>query len=188
MHQLRRVVWNWCSGARSGAVAVEFALIAPILILIFFATVELAQLLDCRTRVIDGTASAADLIAQGSSINDSGLSAMVSAIKAIIYPYSTTDGLNVVITGISCTAYDGGCTAEGVDWSYASGTSATLRTSVPTDLSSSVFTEAGAGVVMVEVTYAYTSPTTELLGGDLSLHWTAYSVPREITAVSYTSE
>lgn len=196
--------------ARSGAVAVEFALIAPILILIFFATIELAQALDCRTRVIDATSSVADLIAQGDSVTETSLAAMEDAVKAIIYPYDTDSRVGVVISSIKqCTAYDvtedasdssASCYGKSagdlvVAWSWAAGTSTTKRTAVPSDLSTDVFSSidsssasaSGAGVVMVETTYIYSSPTTQLLTGDVTLHWTAYSIPRGATAVTYSN-
>ncbi|MGB8603069.1 MAG: TadE/TadG family type IV pilus assembly protein [Rhizomicrobium sp.] len=171
---LRRFVQS-----HQGVVAVEFAMILPILLLMFFATLELATAFDCRTRVTDAAASTADLIAQRSSVGATDLSNILCATKAMIYPYPTSGAIKMVVTSIRCTSGSSSCSAAGVYWSgYTSNTAA--RTAVPATsaLPLTIFPSSGAGVVMTELSYTYTPPLTNFLTGPITMRWTAYAIPR----------
>lgn len=178
------------ANASRGVVAMEFALILPVLLLMFFATLELATAFDCRTRVTDAAASTADLIAQRSTVSATDLSNILCATKAVILPYSTSGTIKLVVTSVACSNFSSSsnaCTAKAVAWSrYTSNT--TARTAVPADttLPLTMFTASGAGVVMTELSYTYTPPLTHFLTGPITMSWTAYSIPRSITAVSST--
>ena len=55
--------WKFLS-AKDGTVAVEFAFIAPILIVLFLGSVELCYALICKEKVSTVAASASDLVAR----------------------------------------------------------------------------------------------------------------------------
>ena len=107
--------------SKDGLAAVEFALLAPVMLLMFFGTVELSAALDCRARVNNVASTAADLVAQETSVSSSDMANVFAALNSIIYPYSTTPAKIV----ISSLTYNTSTTGK-VAWSDAQ--NATART------------------------------------------------------------
>lgn len=178
--------------AQDGVIAVEFALIVPVLILMFFGAFEVARAVDCRSRVVQASATVADLVAQSSSISSSDAQKILCAAKGVIYPYATSGTVKLTISSIVCKTYStaSGCTAMSIAtsdgaWSiYNTGSSA--RMAVPSGVTASMFPASGSGVVMVEMTYTYTSPLAMVLSKTMAMHATSYSLPRALTAVTYS--
>jgi Flp pilus assembly protein TadG len=54
--------------SQSGTVAIEFAFIAPILILLFLGTIELCNALICREKATTVASTAADLVTQDTTL------------------------------------------------------------------------------------------------------------------------
>src|SRR6185312_13368310 len=105
--------------SREGTVAIEFAFIAPVLILLFLGTIELCNALICRQKVTTMAASAADLVAQESTITGTQLNDVFTAINAIVYPYPTA-GAQIVLTSVKQNPNNQ--TQYIVDWSKAQNT------------------------------------------------------------------
>ena len=167
--------------ACDGLAAVEFAFIAPILILVFFATIELSEALDCRARVAAATSTGADLVAQETKVSTSDMNNIFSALNAIIYPYASGSA-RIVISSI----VDNGSGVDKVVWSASQ--NATARTvgttvSLPTGL---ITSGSGNGVILAEITYAYTSPIMVFLTGTLSMTNSFYAKPRLSATVTHT--
>ena len=96
----------------TGIAAVEFALIAPILIVLFLGAVEFSQAITVDRKLTALASSTADLVAQTEDIDDTEMDNIFQASTAIMTPYSTAT-LEVVVSGISI---DGSGTAT-VTWS-----------------------------------------------------------------------
>lgn len=75
-----------------GVAAVEFALLAPLLILFFFGVIEVSNLLIADTKMRSVAANVADLITQDSdgSVNNANLQEAAIAAQRIMSPLSTT--------------------------------------------------------------------------------------------------
>ena len=172
--KLRRM-WR----AKDGLAAVEFAFLAPVMLLMFFGTVELSAALDCRARVNTVASTAADLVAQETSVSSSDMANVFAALNSIIYPYSTTPA-KIVISSLTYNTSTTGIVA----WSDAqNATARTVGTSVtvPTGLMSS-----GGSVILAEITYTYSSPTTQFLTNAVSMTNTFYERPRRSATVTHT--
>ncbi|GJE70034.1 TadE/TadG family type IV pilus assembly protein [Methylorubrum podarium] len=80
--------------AQGGASAVEFAFIAPVLVLLFVATIELPRAIATNNRLAQATTTMADLASKSdySDIND-----VYSAAQVVASPYSLA-GIGVVLT------------------------------------------------------------------------------------------
>src|SRR5436190_22748429 len=76
-----------CAANQDGAAAVEFAMLLPVMITLFFGVVECSLALLCRADVSIMASTAADLISQSSSISRTDLSNIYSAAGTILYPY-----------------------------------------------------------------------------------------------------
>ena len=164
---------------RDGTVAIEFAFIAPILILLFLGTVEVCNALICREKVTTLAASAADLVAQDSTITDSQISDIFAALNAVVYPYPTGSA-QIIITSIKPDPNHAGQYV--VDWSRAQNASAHAagaNITVPAGLVTS-----GSSVILAEVSYSYTSPTSSVITGPITFSDSFYARPRRSATVT----
>jgi len=166
--------------ARSGMAAVEFALVLPVMMVLAFGAIEVTDALICKTNVSDTASTAADLIAQESSVGTTDMNNVFSALTALVYPFPTT-GLRVVITSV----IDDGKGGAKVGWSQAnSGSGYTTGTAitVPAGLVTT-----GGSVIMAEVTYSYTPPSSWLVQLPITMSNTFYSHPRRVSQIKWTS-
>jgi Flp pilus assembly protein TadG len=165
--------------ARDGMAAVEFALILPALLALLFGGLEVTNVLIVRADVSNMTSSAADLIAQESTVGDADMTNVFSALTALIYPYSTTPA-RIIITSVIDDGKGGGKVA----WSDAyNGTAHTVGAAmtVPTGLITT-----GGSVVVSEVTYTYTTPSAYLVKIPVTMSNTFYSHPRRVAQIART--
>lgn len=84
---------------RKGVAAIEFAFIAPLLLTMYFVTMEIAPAIDANKKVGRAASMIADLVTQQQSISKSEVEAIMSIGQATLNPYSRTQ-LKVVITAI----------------------------------------------------------------------------------------
>jgi Flp pilus assembly protein TadG len=168
---------------RRGVSAIEFALLAPALIFLYVASVELGNALTISRRTDAVASTAADLAAQVKTVSSSDLSDITSAASAILAPYATTP-LRIVLTSV--VADDKNATKVAWSCSYDGGTPRPKDSAValPDGL-----TQANSSVIMAEVTYAF----TPLLGltavwspGPINMTRTFYARPRKSLTVAKT--
>ncbi|MBV8799292.1 MAG: pilus assembly protein [Alphaproteobacteria bacterium] len=165
-------------GAKDGTVAIEFAFIAPILILLFLGTIELCNALICRQKVTTVAASAADLVAQNASTTASQINDVFSALNAIVYPYPSS-GAKIVITSIKEDPNHVGQYV--VAWSRAQNTLARTKNAsitVPAGLVTS-----GASVIFAEISYTYTPPSNRVIKVPFTMSDSFYARPRQSALV-----
>jgi Flp pilus assembly protein TadG len=169
------------ASAREGLAAVEFALIAPVMIIMFYGAIELSSAVDCHSRVTRVTATSADLVAQSKSVSTTDVSNIFAAANAILYPYSAAPAQIVV----SSLVDDGNGGAK-VAWSNAQ--NATPRTvgSTVTIPSGLIVSGSGSSVIFAEITYTYNPPITRFLAGAVTFHDQFYSRPRRSLVVTHT--
>lgn len=85
---------------RSGSGAIEFAIIAPILLMIYVTCFELTIGLSVSKRTTRAAASVADIVTQEKSWLKADLPKMMDVATALLSPYSAT-GLTMKISGIT---------------------------------------------------------------------------------------
>jgi Flp pilus assembly protein TadG len=168
----------------SGMAATEFALIAPVMIALYFGVTELADGLLANTKTASMAATAGDLAAQNDKLCNSEMNDIFAAVNAIMFPYpATTATSRIVISSL----VDNGSGGVNVAWSDAStGVARTVGStvSIPTGL---VVSGSGDSVILAEVTYNYSSPAGELIYGTLAMTDTFYTHPRRTKTVTRTT-
>lgn len=174
---LKRLARMW--KANDGAVAVEFAFLAPVMVLMFFGTVEITTALDCKSRVNTVAATAADLVSQETSVSSTDMSNVFAALNTIIYPYPT-GAAQIVISSLNYSTSTTGTVA----WSSAQ--NATARTAGSTVTVPAGVIASGGSVILAEITYAYSSPTTQFLTGAVTMANSFYARPRRSASVTHT--
>jgi Flp pilus assembly protein TadG len=85
---------------RSGASAIEFAFLAPILISIYVSSFEITEGYNTAGKVLKAAASIADIVARQPSVDKTFLNEMIDTAEATIAPHSMT-GLTLKITGVT---------------------------------------------------------------------------------------
>lgn len=85
---------------RSGASAVEFAFLAPILIAIYVSSFEITTGYSVSQKTLKAAGSIADIVTRQDSVDKAFLSEMIDAAEATIAP-SPAVGLTLKITGVT---------------------------------------------------------------------------------------
>ncbi|SOE17094.1 Flp pilus assembly protein TadG [Hoeflea halophila] len=87
-------------GDRSGVGAVEFALIAPVLIILYMGSLEVSVAMSVNKKLARAASTIADLVTQDSSVDKAFLNSMVNVAESVMTPFPS-DGMKVKITGIA---------------------------------------------------------------------------------------
>lgn len=163
-----------------GTSSVEFALLLPLMLSIYFGAVEFSNAL-LADRKLNKTGSAvADLVAQAVVIDDNLMDDIFDASTTIMEPFGSTT-LTVVVASV--VADENSVTT--VDWSDALNGSAFAPGS-PYILPPGLAT-AGSSVIVAEATYTYTSPIGQYLTGGITFTNQYFLRPRRTSAVGRTS-
>lgn len=164
-------------GDRRGVSAVEFALLAPIMIAFYFGLTEFCQGYMAQKRMAHTTSAIGDLVAQTDAVTKDQLDDIFGIGGMIMKPFSTTN-LTTRITSVTRNASG----VAKVDWSRASGITPRVSGStvtVPADLIAN-----GQSLVMSESTYDYKSPIQYLMPAVTKFSSTFYLRPRRVEKVT----
>ena len=176
-HERPRRFWR----DTQGLAAVEFAMILPIMLTLYFGTLETVDALTASRRVANVAETAADLVAQETTVSSADLNDVFAASAAILTPYDTT-AIKITISSVVASSSN----VTTVAWSSAYG-GATARTVNSTVTLPTGLTTAGSSVIMAEVTYSYVSPIAHFIVGPITMTETAYLRPRRSLTVAKTS-
>ena len=182
--------------SESGVAAVEFALIAPLMVALFFGLVETCNALSAHEKVTSVASTAADLTAQATSLTTADLADIFSASSAIMSPFSTND-ISIIVTSL---AGDGNRNEGTVLWSQTNGNGtahtvgSTMSIGDPSKLTqddqgllpASCTSASQCSIIVAEVSYNYTSPYGKFIVGQLDMTDVFYSKPRRAVSVACT--
>ncbi len=162
-----------------GVAATEFAFIVPLMLVMFFGTVEFCSAIAVDRKVTLMARTLSDLTSQSTSVGDSDMSNFFAASTGIMYPYSTTP----VNATISELYVDPKTMQATVRWSKGSAVRATGTTvGVPADLLVS-----GTYLIFSEVSYQYVPTIGYVMAKTgINLSDVAYTRPRQSTCVYYS--
>jgi Flp pilus assembly protein TadG len=76
---------------KRGVSAVEFALILPVMLLLYAGTVEISEALSVDRKVNQLSATVGDLVAQRMTMNTTEINNIFDAATAIMEPYDTSE-------------------------------------------------------------------------------------------------
>jgi Flp pilus assembly protein TadG len=177
---------------RSGLAAVEFAMIFPMMVMMFFGVVELSSAISADRKATLVARTLADLTSQMASVADADIKSFGEAAKAIMTPYPPSP----LISSITEVYVDSASGAARVQWSKgvaidASG-NVSLASTVPYNpgdivaLPSALVVAKGTYVIWSEVSYKYTPAVGYLLAKTgLTFKDAAFTRPRTVLCVKY---
>jgi Flp pilus assembly protein TadG len=165
---------------RRGVSAVEFALLAPLMIALYLGCVEISDGVSADRKVSLVAGAVANLSAQVTTISTTDMDNILDASSAIIQPYSSGN-LSVVV---SCLNIDGSNNVK-VKWSATrNGTARSAGSSYTFESVSSALNVANTQLILAEVTYNYTPIFGYTITGTLALSDHMFMSPR-ISAPAY---
>lgn len=189
MRRLIRLYRRFIVSTR-GVVAIEFAAILPVLLIMLLATFDGGNAIVAYMKVRAATYVLASITNQYSTavpIQSSNMTGIMSATTAVLAPYSSTP-LAAVISELTISATK--ATTAKVRWSatqngtaLAAGSSVTL----PTGISASTNTcgKYPCYLILAKVTYTYTPLFGYFASGGITLSDTVYATPRSSNCVPY---
>lgn len=142
---------------RSGASGIEFALVLPLMILLFAGTVEFGHALTVSRKIDQIASTTGDIISQQGTWTKSDIAKLLTGTSFILQPYDTS-GLTIIVTAESMN----GSGKTVVDWSAALNTSALVAGAAsPIEVPAGI-QETGVEIVLTRVQYQYTTPLSAL--------------------------
>ncbi|MDR3512165.1 MAG: pilus assembly protein [Caulobacteraceae bacterium] len=168
---------------RRGVSAVEFAFIAPILILCYFGVAELCGAMLAQRKAGHVASEIGDLVAQCQSValSDFSSTGFWAVGSAVMYPLDTSP-LSMRVTSISADSTGKVFT---VAWSYDN-SGALTKYATGTVLTNAALTglvPANGSVIMSETRYVYTSPVAIVVKTALPFNSVFYLSPRQMTSI-----
>ena len=173
---------------RDGTVAVEFALIFPILTTLFFGAFELSNLALAYLKVVDAAETTADLLAQtrvNTTLAATDFNNLTNAAYQVLTPLPT--GAGQLKAAYASVTYNTGVPV--IDWHVEeNGAAAITAGSIPNGQDMTQLGVASVGspdsVVIVKLTYSYTSPLSFILNANYTLTKSSFNRPRNVDCVA----
>jgi Flp pilus assembly protein TadG len=164
---------------RAGNVAVEFALAAPVLIMLMLASAELARFVILHQKMDRVATTVSDLVSRAETINETELADIFEAIGEVATPFDIAD-LGVVIVS-SVTNPDG----EGavVAWQRSGGGSYSGTSQIGTEGDSATLpagfeVREGETAIISEVYFDFAPFLSEMIVDPQVIYRTAHHRPR----------
>jgi Flp pilus assembly protein TadG len=171
----------------NGLAAVEFAMIVPLMLVMFFGTIEFSSGIAVDRKVTLVARTLSDLTSQSTSVNDTDLANFTTTANAILTPYPSTP-LRATITELWIDPSTGQARVQWSKGSAARGTGTTV--SLP---SSNLIARDSTGnvvanqyLILSEVSYLYV-PTIGYVMAEAGINLTdiSYTRPRQSACVVY---
>lgn len=164
----------------SGLAATEFAMIVPLMLVMFFGTVEVSSGVAVDRKVTLMARTLSDLTSQSTTVTDTDFSNFFAASNGIMTPYSATP----TQATISQLYIDPSSLQARVQWSKGSAPRTTgSNVAVPSALASG-----GSYLIYSEVSYLYVPVVGYVMAkAGVTLSETTYTRPRQSTCVMYNT-
>jgi Flp pilus assembly protein TadG len=181
---IKELTTKWsCSLARlhhekKGIAAVEFALIAPFMISLYFGSIEISQGVTIDRKVSHASSALADLITQEQRVDDGQLEDIMNASSAIMMPYDAGQ-LRIVLVGVQIDN-DGNATVAWSKGRNATGPAIGATYAVPAGL-----VIPNTFLVTARLEFDYTPIVGNVITGSITLNDEFFLRPRRSAEIEY---
>lgn len=167
------------SSDKRGIAAVEFALIAPTLIVMFMGVLEVTFRFQASEETTRYVHQVADLISREHSMTTADLDAIYDASVYMMRPLETTNNLDLDVLAVAYRKDASDVIQPEILWRRTAGTSVPFVPGDVTGLGSE-----DESVIWVGVRYHYHSPITSMFGGpDVNIERVAFARPRALRLI-----
>ena len=153
----------------------EFALIAPVMLFIYFGLVETCEAVLAERKANHVASAVGDLIAQAETLSSSDVTDIFAIGRSILSPFPASP-LQMRVSSLSPNASG----ALAVVWSCGSGMS---KLAVGTTKTIPITVSAGDSILLSEVSYQFTSPLRYAIPNALTYTETYYLRPRQVSLI-----
>lgn len=167
---------------RRALAALEFALLSPLLVMLFLGTIEVTQLIRVKTRMALAAQAIQNMVAGQSSATQASLDIAYAGGQLVMTPFA---GSNLKAS-IASVTYSSAGAASTVAWQTLEGGATSMSTTTACTLASGLSLDSDS-VIIVQATYSYTPILSFLLSSSYTLTQVAYGRPRNATTVTNSS-
>jgi len=170
-----------------GVSAIEFALLMPLMLTMYFGSIEVTDAISADRRGTLVASTVADITSEYTAVASADVTNILAAACAVLAPFPTA---NATVT-LSSVTFDGSGNAT-VAWSFIPNATCTSfstgRTvgSVVTNMIPAALRVPNTSVIWGECTYQYKPVIGYVITGTLSMYNQMFMVPRLSTSVTYT--
>ena len=158
---------------RRGLSAVEFALLLPLMLMLYLGGVEVSNGVALDRKVAITARTVADLASRMTSINNSAMSNILGASAAVVAPYPASQSLlSVTVSEVSIDS-KGAATITWSDALYSGAHTVGQTITIPSQLA-----VPNTSLILGEVQYNYNPMFGYVLTGTMTLKSQMYMVPR----------
>lgn len=170
-----------------GAAAVEFALVTPLMIAMYFGTVELSSGVAIDRKVTQVSHTLSDLIAQATSVSNSDIAGVFDAGSKIMTPYLVAP-MTSKVTAVTIDGNGRATVACSRSWSSSSGvTSGYAQNTVVTSSIPAGLISNNTELIWAEVTYVYTPAIGYIVTTAITMSDQFFSRPRQSNTVDFSA-
>jgi Flp pilus assembly protein TadG len=164
---------------RRGVAAIEFALLLPIVVMVYLVGFEIAEAASVYRKLTDTTVQLANVTAQYTTMSQTDVGNVMGASSQIMTPYSTGT-LSIVLSEVTTDASGAGT----VTWSQAYQTTALKAGSAVTMPPG--FATPATNYILVQTTYGYTPSIGSAFMGPIKMSDQIFMLPRQSSSIPYT--
>lgn len=178
MAVVRALRYRWLRFRRNdkGLAALEFALILPIMVVLYLGGFEVSEAVIVNHKVTHATSVLGDLVAQEETITNSDMTDILAAVSVVINPYPVAD-FAIVVSGVKVDS-DGIARVVWSDTLNGTALAADQVIDLPTGLDTD-----DTFLVMAQVSYTYTPQFGQVLVGNIDLADQFYLRPRYVNEI-----
>ncbi|HEY1750845.1 MAG TPA: TadE/TadG family type IV pilus assembly protein [Caulobacteraceae bacterium] len=166
-------------GDARGVAALEFALVVPVMIVVYLVGFEVAEAATVYRKLNDTTVQLANVSAQYTSMGATDTTQVLNASSQIMAPYPTAR-LTIVLSEVTTNAKGKGV----VTWSQAyQGAALDPKTKMTMP---SGFQTANTSYMLVQTTYSYQPTIGAAFIGPITLRDQIFMLPRASASIPYT--
>lgn len=162
---------------RKASAAVEFALVAPVMLAMFLGSVEMTDLAIANRKVTTLASTAADLVAQDVEITNAEMADIFAALEAVLQPLPAASA-RVTISSVVADA-NGVTRVAWSDSRNGAALAANGRYTLPTGL-----VTPGSSVIVAEVRFTFQSRLGFFVTTDRQITETFMLRPRRVLSVT----
>lgn len=168
-----------------GVAAIEFGLIAPLMVATYFGTVEVSRLYIAKNKVETVSETIADLVAQGKTTTKQELSDIFTIASAALTTKESLE-FNIVVTAVETLPDNSGDPVSRVLWSESKkGTNKHSKDAIVNDLPDGLARNYET-VIMTELYYDHTAIFEHFIKGPKSFDRRFFAKPRYTTSIPCT--
>jgi Flp pilus assembly protein TadG len=163
-----------------GVAAVEFALILPIVLMLFLGGMELSNAAATHRKLTDTTIELANVVSQYTTMAPPDVSSVFNASAQIMAPYPTSQ-LSIVLSEVTTNSSN----VPRVTWSQAYNGATPLAVGATVTMPSGL-PQPSTSYMLVQTTYAYSPTFGSGYVSAIPMSDSIYILPRQSATITYT--